>query len=91
MAESIIGEVAQAMIEAWLQSRGTILPNGETELHDDYDYGNDDNDFDENSAVYDDEVALNLRVELLTRFIFSPFLYIMEIFLKGCKTVISDI
>ena len=57
MAESIIGEVAQAMIEAWLQSRGTILPNGETELHDDYDYGNDDNDFDENSAVYDDEVA----------------------------------
>lgn len=41
----------------WLQSRRTILPNGETELHDDYDYGNDDNDFDENSAVYDDEVA----------------------------------
>ena len=63
----IASNISLGVFEAMLllgHNQEEVLPNGVTELYNDYVYGDEDSDIYEYTVVYDDGVDVNSSVEL---------------------------
>ena len=63
IASNILHEVAEPTILLG-HNQEEVLPNGLTELYDEYVYGDEDSDINEYTVVYDDGVDVKSSVEL---------------------------